>query len=121
MESQLVSADLNIDIKEFTVAGISYESMFAHHWFIGTDDQVDAEDLRKRIDEKLKELNDDYKVERIAALKNILVDVLPSQLFYDFMQLKGKVGNSFKFPRVLKNEAWEEWENFVKENHKTSV
>lgn len=115
---QLVSAELNVHIKEFTVAGINYKSMFAHHWFIGTDDKVDAEILRKRMDEILKELNDDYKVERIAALKNILVDVLPSQIFYDFMQMKGKVGNSFKFPRVLKNKQWEEWELFLKEHRK---
>ena len=68
---EIVSAELNIDIKEFTVAGISYQSMFAHHWYIGTDDVVDAKVLRKRIDEVLMDLNDDYKVERIAALKEV--------------------------------------------------
>lgn len=111
---ELVAQELNIEIKEFTVAGIRYESMFAHHWYIGTDDKVDPAILKRRIDELLKELNDDYKVERIAALKDVIIDVLPSQLFYDFLQSKGKVGGSFKFPRVLKKEAFNEWESFLK-------
>jgi hypothetical protein len=111
---ELVSAELKIDIKEFTVAGISYDTMFAHHWFIGTDDAVDPKVLRTRIDETLKELNDDYKVERITALREVLVDVFPSQVFYDYMKTKGKVGSSFKFPRVLKKNQLLEWESYLK-------
>ncbi len=113
---EIVSDELNIDIKEFTVAGINYENMFAHHWYIGTDDLVDSEILRKRIDEVLMELNDDYKVERIAALKNVIVDVLPASVFYDYMQSIGKVGASFKFPRVLKNDKLKDWQNYLKVN-----
>jgi hypothetical protein len=111
---EIVSDELNIDIKEFTVAGINYETMFAHHWYIGTDDNVDVKVLRKRIDEVLMELNDDYKVERIAALKEVIVDVLPANVFYDYMQSKGKVGSSYKFSRVLKNEKLADWENYLK-------
>ncbi len=111
---ELVSAELNIDIKEFTVAGINYDTMFAHHWFIGTDDVVDVKQLRNRLDEILMELNDDYKVERIAALKDVIVNVLPSSVFYDYMKTKGKVGASFKFPRVLKNNQLLDWETYLK-------
>jgi hypothetical protein len=39
---ELVSKELNIDVKEFTVTGISFEGMFAHHWYVGTDDKVDS-------------------------------------------------------------------------------
>lgn len=111
---EIVSAELNIDIKEFTVAGINYDTMFAHHWFIGTDDAVDAKVLRTRIDETLKELNDDYKTERISALKDVIVDVYPSAVFYDYMKIKGKVGASFKFPRVLKKNQLLDWESYLK-------
>src|ERR1700712_4066028 len=55
---QLVSEELNISIPEFTVAGVPDGTHFAHQWYIGTDDKVNAEELRVRIDEKLKELND---------------------------------------------------------------
>jgi hypothetical protein len=88
--------------------------MFAHHWFIGTDDKVDPKLLRTRIDETLKQLNDDYRVERISALKDILVDVYPAKTFYDYMKTKGKVGSQYKFPRVLKKNQLIEWESYLK-------
>ena len=43
---QLVSEELMISIPEFTVAGVPYGSFFAHHWFIATDDKVNAKILR---------------------------------------------------------------------------
>jgi hypothetical protein len=111
---QIVAEEMKIEVKEFTVAGISYDSLFAHHWYIGTDDPADANVFKKRLDEVLKELNDDYKVERISALRDVIVEMLPSQVFYDFLQHKGKMGNSFKFPRVLKNTILEDWKAFLK-------
>jgi len=110
---ELVSKELNVTIREFTVAGIPYRSRFAHQWYIGTDDEVNLDLLRDKLDEKLKELNDDYRVERIAALKEVLVKVLPSETFYKWMKMKGKEGGQNKFPRVLKKVQYEEWENFV--------
>lgn len=110
---ELVSNDFNIRIPEFTVSGIPYGSLFAHHWYVGTDDKVDSHALKEKIDEHLKQLNDDYAVERIAALKEIMVDVLPLRTFYEWMESKGKVGGQNKFPRVLKTHQLEDWKNFV--------
>jgi hypothetical protein len=110
---ELVSNELNISIKEFTVAGIPYQSLFAHQWYIGTDDKVDKKKLKERLDFHLKELNDDYAVERSAALKELMVEVLPLLKFYDWMQSKGKVGGQNKFPRVMKSTQHEEWKKFV--------
>jgi predicted house-cleaning noncanonical NTP pyrophosphatase (MazG superfamily) len=114
---QLVSEELNISIKEFTVAGVPYETMFAHKWFIGTDDPVDAEVLKLKLDEKLKMLNDDYKVERIAALKEVIVNILPATAFYKWMKLKGKEGGQNKFPRVMKKTLFEGWEEYLKKEN----
>ena len=111
---QLVSEELNISVPEFTVAGLPYGSFFAHQWYIATDDKVNSEELRIRIDNKLKELNDDYEVERKHALKAVLVDVLSEQTFMDFMSSKGKVGGQHKFPRVLKGRMLEDWQKFLK-------
>ena len=36
-----ISEKLNIDIKEFTVAGIPHKKLFAHKWYIGTDQQIE--------------------------------------------------------------------------------
>ena len=113
---ELASNDLNIVIPEFTVAGIPFDNLFAHHWFVGTDDVVDKNQLKEKIDEHLKVLNDDYSVERGAALKEVHVDVLPVHAFYDWMQAKGKVGGQNKFPRVMKSTQLEDWKSFI-ENH----
>jgi hypothetical protein len=111
----LVSDELNITIGEFTVAGVPYENSFAHHWFIATDDKVNSETLKYLIDKKLKELNDDYEVERNHALKEIFVDVLSEETFMSFMRSKGKVGGQHKFPRVMKGKMFDEWQKFLKE------
>jgi hypothetical protein len=113
---ELVSNELNISIKEFTVAGIPHDTLFAHHWFIGTDDKVDKKLLRDKLDAHLQILNDDYAVERSAALKDVNIDVLPVQYFYDWMEHKGKVGGQNKFPRVMKKVQLEEWQSFL-QNH----
>lgn len=110
---RMLSDELNISISEFTVAGISHESLFAHHWYIGTDDSVDVEVLKHRLDENLKALNDDYKVERSAALKDVFVDVLPTRIFYEWMEYKGKTGGQNKFPRVFRKNQIEEWSQFI--------
>lgn len=109
----LCAEEFNISINEYTVAGTDYENLFAHHWYIGTDSEVDTDLLRARLDEHLKVLNDDYRVERSAALKNIIVETLPVSVFYDWMRKHGKEGGQHKFPRVLKNERFEDWRAHV--------
>lgn len=110
---ELACEELNIAAKEFTVAGIPHGTLFAHHWYVGTDDKVDPKILRDKIDAHLKHLNDDYAVERSAALKDVYVDVLPVKTFYDWMQSKGKIGGQNKFPRVIKGAQFEDWKSFI--------
>ncbi|RFS14536.1 GH3 auxin-responsive promoter family protein [Emticicia sp. C21] len=114
---ELVSKDLGIDVREFTVIGIKHPPLFAHQWYVATDDKVDEKQLCELIDKKLFELNDDYAVERGHALKNVFLRALPTKAFYDWMKLKGKEGGQHKFPRVLKGKLVDEWEDFVKKNY----
>jgi hypothetical protein len=110
-----ISEKLNIDIKEFTVAGIPYQKLFAHKWYIGTDQQIESiPKLQRLLDETLSKLNDDYAVERKAALKDVLVEILPARAFYDWLKLKGKEGGQHKFPRVIGSSQCE-WDEFVKQ------
>ncbi|WP_144604762.1 GH3 family domain-containing protein [Algoriphagus algorifonticola] len=111
---ELASNEFDITIKEFTVLGEPYKNLFAHHWYIGTNDAVDAQQLGERIDALLKELNDDYAVERRHALKKVFCEVRPSSDFYDWMRSQGKEGGQNKFPRVLKGEKAESWREFLK-------
>jgi GH3 auxin-responsive promoter len=110
---QLVSEEMNICIPEFTVVGLPYKNFFAHKWYIATDDKVDAEKLKIRIDQHLCKLNDDYAVERTSALKEVLIEVLPEKTFMTFMAEKGKLGSQHKFPRVLKGKMLEDWNRFL--------
>lgn len=110
---ELVEKELNIDIREFTLLGEPSENLFAHHWYIGTDDSVDEQILMNKIDNYLREINDDYNTERISALKEIKVRVLPSATFYQWMEEQGKVGSQNKFPRVLKKEKATHWKQFL--------
>lgn len=110
---ELVSEEFNISIPEYTVTGIPYNSFFAHRWYIATDDKVDPELVRKRIDENLRILNDDYATERDSALKEVFLEVLPEEKFMQFMEQKGKLGSQHKFPRVMKGKMLEEWNRFL--------
>ena len=118
---ELVSDELNIDVREFSVIGEPSGSLFAHRWYIGTDDQVNEELLTKKLDEQLMSLNDDYKVERGHALRDFSVQVLPSAVFYDWLKKQGKEGGQNKFPRVLKNEKSADWKAFVSEFDQKAV
>ncbi|HVZ56292.1 MAG TPA: GH3 auxin-responsive promoter family protein, partial [Chitinophagaceae bacterium] len=84
---QLVSDEMNICIPEYTVVGFPHKNYFAHKWYVATNDHADPEELGRRIDRHLCELNDDYAVERTSALKEVFVEVLPEQKFLDFMKL----------------------------------
>jgi phenylacetate-coenzyme A ligase PaaK-like adenylate-forming protein len=116
---KLVADDYNFIVREFTVIGTQQESLFGHHWYIGIDDKENQQipdRLIEKIDEYLRKLNDDYRVERDSALKTITATILPSQVFYDFMRKRGKEGGQNKFPRVLRGNILAEWKNYLKEN-----
>lgn len=112
-----VSEEFNISIPEYTVVGFPYNNYFAHRWYIGTNDAVDAEKIRRRIDEHLRVLNDDYATERDSALKEVFLDVLPEHRFLEFMEQKGKLGSQHKFPRVMKGKMLEDWQRFLQTGH----
>ena len=74
---QKASEELNISIPEFTVIGFPHENLFAHKWYIACNDDVDENVLRDKIDQNICEINDDYAVERKAALKEVFLQKLP--------------------------------------------
>ncbi|GAB2485152.1 GH3 family acyl-acid amido synthetase [Algoriphagus taiwanensis] len=113
---ELVAEDLNIRVREFTVLGIPSGNLFAHRWFIGSDDPIDSGLFLDKLDSHLCQLNDDYAVERKHALKEVLVEVLPSSVFYDWMKAQGKEGGQNKFPRVLKGEKGQAWLEYLLQN-----
>ncbi len=113
---EMLAEDTGVEICEFTVAGIRHGSMYAHHWYLGTNQQIDPQYAIKKLDEYLCQLNDDYAVERTEAIKELFIDILPTHVFYDFMEQKiGKWGGATKFPRVMKGDRLTMWENYLKD------
>ena len=110
---KMLQDDFNIKINEFTVTGIRHGSLFAHKWYLGTDDPVNPGLAAAKLDEYLTVLNDDYRVERSEAIREVYAEVLPLQFFYDYMKTKGKEGGAYKFPRVLNEDQRIEWESHI--------
>lgn len=116
---QMLEEQLNVSVPEFTVAGIKYDTMFAHKWYLGIQgdlNAIDKENIKLQLDQNLKDLNDDYRVERIAAIKDVIVELLPLDLFYAYMKMSGKEGGQNKFPRVIKKDQLIKWDNYLEEN-----
>jgi hypothetical protein len=113
---EMLADEFDCSISEFTVKGEHYEGMFAHRWFLGVDGNMpDKEGIKKRLDEMLSHLNDDYATERKHALKEIFVEIIPVNIFIDWMASKNKMGSQNKFPRVLTDTLYEDWKKFVQE------
>jgi hypothetical protein len=106
-----VSKKLHVEITEFTI--YVNEDNMNHHWFLGTNSEIDVETFIGEIDQKLTDLNDDYKCARSINLQNPVLTVLPVEKFYNFLESKGKLGAQIKFPRVLNKEQSIEWLNFI--------
>ncbi|MEG2665776.1 MAG: GH3 auxin-responsive promoter family protein [Bacteroidales bacterium] len=115
---RMLGEEKGVGILEYTVLGVECDGMFAHRWFLGCDEPLDEKDASSCIDEYLKTLNDDYRVERLEAIRKISVEVLPTEVFYAYMRKMGKEGAQNKFLRVLKGSKAEEWLSFVKEYKK---
>ncbi|HEV7347044.1 GH3 family domain-containing protein [Telluribacter sp.] len=108
-----------IDIKEFIVAAVQRNGEYIHHWYMGCDECSDNQEVTKTLDEFLQEHNKNYKVARSKALKGVEVTLIPSDVFYDWSEATKKKGGQVKIPRVMKEEQFLEWEEFVKSKSAT--
>lgn len=111
---KMLEKDLKISIKEFTVSAIPYQGGFAHKWYIGTQRQVDNRKVRDLLDGFLKKLNKNYRVAREKALKEVFVETIPLEIFYQWHKTTRKLGGQAKTPRMMKADQFSDWEVFVR-------
>jgi hypothetical protein len=114
---ELLASEYQTSFEEFTVCGVPFEGFFAHHWFVACDNpelKLKEQELCQKLDTTLKVLNDDYRVERAAAIKDIKLTLLPTSVFLDYMKEQRRLGAQSKFPRVVKNEHRDAWLNYLK-------
>lgn len=105
----------NITIPEFTISAVKVEDDYIHRWYLGVEDDpdIDEEDLKEEIDEYLKNSNKSYKSARQKALSGLEVKVVPKDLFYEWTEEEKKKGGQVKTPRMMKEEQFKNWEEFV--------
>ncbi len=114
---RVLEDQFQVAIQEFTVAAVRREEdqEYIHHWYLGSDDPMDAHKVALALDEHLKEANKNYRVARGKALKDIRVEVVPADVFYQWSEASKKKGGQVKTPRVLVEEKFREWEAFAKQ------
>jgi hypothetical protein len=111
----------DLDIKEFIVAAVQRNGEYIHHWYLGCDQcDKDQQQVATALDAHLAEHNKNYKVARSKALKDVEVTIIPADVFYDWSEATKQKGGQVKIPRVMKEEAFLEWEEFVQSRSGTS-
>ena len=106
-----------IKIPEYTLCAKRIDDEFYHCWYLGTEDTVDNSKLVEALDDFLKEANKNYRVARSKALKGVKVTTVSPIVFSDWNGKNKKKGGQVKMERVMGEEKFQEWEDFVAEGN----
>lgn len=107
----------NAKIPEYTLCAKRFDDDFYHSWYIGCDAALDSEKLAEQLDHHLKTANKNYKVARSKALKGVKVNLVSPTVFYEWNAANKKKGGQVKMERVMGEEKFKEWEEFVRNTH----
>lgn len=116
MQDALCEMEEKFDIKipEFTLAAVKIDDEFHHHWYLGTETNINSEKIADALDEALKEANKNYAVARSKALKGVKVTTINPDVFHEWNAKNKKKGGQVKMEKVMDEEKFTEWEAFVK-------
>lgn len=113
MAIQKLEQAFDIEVKEFTAATVLQNEEYVLKFVIGTDKEIDETKAAQLVDEALCNSNKNYKVARSKALKEVEVEVVPVEQFYNWSEEYKKLGGQAKIPRVMKEDAFNEFRNYV--------
>lgn len=115
MEVALREMEEKFDIKipEFTLAAVKINDEFHHHWYLGTETTLNEIEIANALDVSLKGANKNYAVARSKALKGVKVTTINPQIFHEWNAKSKKKGGQVKMEKVMDEEKFREWENFV--------
>lgn len=106
----------DIAIPEYTLCAKKYEDGFYHTWYLGTESQIDEQELASALDGFLKTANKNYKVARSKALQGVKVHTVHPEVFHEWSASNKKKGGQVKMERVMGEERFSDWEAFVKDH-----
>ena len=116
MEVALREMEDKFDIKipEFTISAVNINGEFYHHWYLGTETDINSEEIADALDEALKAANRNYGVVRSKSLKGLRVTKINPNVFLEWNAKNKKKGGQVKMEKVMDAEKFKEWETFVK-------
>ncbi|NHF61032.1 GH3 auxin-responsive promoter family protein [Flavobacteriaceae bacterium TP-CH-4] len=103
----------DVQIPEYTLCAKKYEDGFYHSWYLGTEADVPLEKLSSSLDDFLKEANKNYKVARGKALQGVKVHTIHPEVFHEWSAEHKKKGGQVKMERVMGENKFAEWEDFL--------
>ena len=107
-----------LSIPQFTVSAVKKDGEFIHKWYLGIEEngRVKNEELASSLDDILQSVNKNYAVARKKALKAVEVVQVSPTVFYDWSGKNKKKGGQVKMEKVMKEEKFSDWENFVRQH-----
>lgn len=110
---QHLEVEFSMKIPEYTLCAKRIDGEFYHCWYMGTEDKTEDMKLASALDEYLKSANNNYKVARTKALKGVKVTTVAPKVFSDWNGRNKKKGGQVKMERVMEEEKFKTWEEFV--------
>ncbi|RIV17611.1 GH3 auxin-responsive promoter [Fibrisoma montanum] len=110
---QKLQEQYDIEIEEFVVAAVRKNGEYINKWFIGSNRPIDDQNVAESLDSELCELNKNYKVARTKSLKGVEAEVIPVERFHRWSEEYKKLGGQTKIPRVMKEEDFLEFEQYI--------
>jgi len=111
---QEIEKKFDIEVSEYTLSAKKFDDGFYHSWYLGVSNDTDDVKLSKSLDEFLSSANKNYKVARGKALRGVKVKTIPPRIFYEWNDTNKKKGGQVKMERVMGEDKFKEWEDFVK-------
>ncbi|WP_375582586.1 GH3 auxin-responsive promoter family protein [Cyclobacterium xiamenense] len=103
-------------VPEYTVSAVQENSTYLHRWYLGKESgKAMHRELTEFLDRFLKEANKNYEVARKKALESVEVVVIPAEAFIAYNEKQKKKGGQTKFPRVMKEAMFLDWESFLQQ------
>ena len=109
-----VSQARQLSISEYTIH--ADEQNLKHCWYVGCDTELPAKELMHLIDEALQATNDDYAYVRKHRMPLPSLKVLPTAVFYAYLESIGKLGAQNKMPRVMNKQQADRWTTYLSAN-----
>lgn len=115
MEVALREMEEKFDIKipEFTIAAVQIDGEYYHHWYLGTETNINSEEIANALDEALIAANRNYGRTRSKLLKGVKVTTINPEIFYEWSAKNKKKGGQVKMEKVMDEKKFAEWEAFV--------